>query len=107
MFSALEKLSEDQFRAPVASSFPSIRETVFHILGAEWIWLQRWKGISPRATVPDADVNSEIMSRLTPVKVPTVQELSTVAALRSFADTIERERQQFLATVTEDRLLAP
>ncbi len=107
MFSALEQLNGDQFTAPVASSFPSIRETVFHILGAEWIWLKRWQGISPRATAGDANVNSETMSRLTPVKVPAVQELWTVAALRSFADAIEGERQEFLATVTEDRLPAP
>ncbi len=107
MFSALENLNDQQFTAPTESSFPSIRETVFHILGAEWIWLQRWKGISPRATTPDVNVNSATMSQLTPVKVPTVQELSTVAALRSFADAIEGERQKFLATVTEERLQAP
>jgi uncharacterized damage-inducible protein DinB len=106
MFSALEKLSEAQFTAPIPSSFPSIWETVFHILGAEWLWLQRWKGISPRATAADVNVNSETLSHLTPVKMPTAQELLTVAALRSFADALERERQDFLATVTSDRLQA-
>lgn len=107
MFSALEKLSDVQFTASVQSSFPSIRETVFHILGAEWIWLQRWKGISPRASVPDPDASSATLSGLTPVRVPTVKELSTVAALRSFADSIERERQDFLKTLTDDTLPAP
>ena len=58
MFSALEKRDQAQFTATVASSFPSIRETVFHILGAEWIWLQRWKGLSPRATTSDANVTT-------------------------------------------------
>lgn len=107
MFRALEKLSDEQFTASTQSSFPSIRETVFHILGAEWIWLQRWKGISPRATVPNANVNAETMSQLTPVKVPSVKELSTLAALKSFAEAIERERQEFLASLTEERLQAP
>ena len=84
------------------SSFPSIRESVYHIVGAEWIWLKRWQGISPRASTPDANVNSETLSQLTPVKIPTVKELPTVAALRSFADAIEQERQKFLSTLTDD-----
>jgi uncharacterized damage-inducible protein DinB len=106
MFSALEKLSDTQFTAPVQSSFPSIRETVFHILGAEWLWLQRWKGFSPRAIISDVNVTPRTLSHLTPVNVANAEELITVTALRSFADAIERERQDFLATVTEDRLQA-
>ncbi len=107
MFSALEKLSQAQFTATVASSFPSIRETVFHILGAEWIWLQRWKGLSPRATTSDANVTTRTLSHLTPVNVAHAEELTTVAALRSFADALERERQEFLSTLTDDSLQAP
>jgi uncharacterized damage-inducible protein DinB len=107
MFSALEKLSDEQFTAAMQSSFPSIRESVYHIVGAEWIWLKRWQGISPRASTPDANVNSETLSQLTPVKIPTVKELPTVAALRSFADAIEQERQKFLSTLTDDSLQSP
>src|SRR5471030_2001751 len=80
LFSALEKLSDNQFSAPIQSSFPSIRETVFHILGAEWIWLQRWKGKSPRATVPNPDVSAATFSTLTPVRIANASQLSTLAA---------------------------
>jgi uncharacterized damage-inducible protein DinB len=107
MFSALEKLSDAQFTASVQSSFPSLRETVFHILGAEWIWLQRWKGMSPRAAVPGANVTPAVLSKLTPVSVSNAEELSTVAGLRSFAGAVDRERQEFLNTLTDDRLHAP
>jgi uncharacterized damage-inducible protein DinB len=107
MFSLLQKLSPEQFTASVPSSFPSIRETVFHILGAEWIWLQRWKGLSPRSTLSDANVTPRTLSHLTPVNIANAEELTTVPALRSFADGLERERQEFLGSLTDDRMLAP
>ncbi len=45
-FAAVEALSEEQRRAPIVSSFPSIAATLAHIVGAEWIWLRRWQGTS-------------------------------------------------------------
>src|SRR5262245_25568663 len=41
-------LSSEIFEQDLKSSHGSIRGTVTHIVSAEWIWLQRWKGISPR-----------------------------------------------------------
>src|SRR5271169_2645245 len=92
MFGALAKLSEQQFTEPVQSSFPSIRETVFHILFAEWLWLKRWQGTSPRSTLADPDASPATWSTLSPGGIPTVKELETLGALSSFADSIERER---------------
>lgn len=37
----LYKLSDDQLTAEIVSSFPSIRETVYHMWSAEYIWIQR------------------------------------------------------------------
>jgi uncharacterized damage-inducible protein DinB len=51
MFSVARGLSEEQFRARAASSFPSVAATLGHIVGAEWVWLRRWRGESP-TTVP-------------------------------------------------------
>jgi uncharacterized damage-inducible protein DinB len=31
----------------LGSSFPSVQATLTHVLGAEWIWLERWNGRSP------------------------------------------------------------
>jgi uncharacterized damage-inducible protein DinB len=104
MFAALGKLSEHQFAAPVQSSFPSIRETVFHILFAEWLWLKRWQGRSPRSTAANPDGSSATWSALSPGGVPTVNELSTLAGLTSFADSIEQERLQFLGGLNEGAL---
>jgi len=105
MFSVLEKLTEEQFTAAMQSSFPSIRESVFHIVAAEWIWLNRWKGNSPRATVADTRNASAMGSALSNGGV-AVDSLATLSGLQSFADSIEQERQEFLSTLNDDTLQA-
>lgn len=42
--SLLETLSEEQADAEIVSSFSSVRKTVYHLWGAEDIWLQRLEG---------------------------------------------------------------
>jgi uncharacterized damage-inducible protein DinB len=44
---ALERLTAEQSGKAIASSFPSLRETVAHIVQAEWFWLHRWLGENP------------------------------------------------------------
>jgi uncharacterized damage-inducible protein DinB len=46
---AAQKLTVEQFPKPMGSSFSSIRDTLAHIYGAEWIWLERFQGRSPSA----------------------------------------------------------
>ncbi len=108
LFSVLEKLSDPQLASEIQSSFPSIRETVFHILFAEWLWLKRWQGASPRAAGPDPNVTSATWKALLPGGgMPTPRELTTIAELKSFRDSIERERQEFLSRLTDASLHAP
>ena len=49
---AAEKLTKEQFTKPLGSSFSSVRDTLAHICGAEWIWFERFQGRSP-ASLPD------------------------------------------------------
>jgi uncharacterized damage-inducible protein DinB len=44
---AVEKLGAEQFLRPMDSSFSSLRDTLVHLMWAEWIWLERWEGRSP------------------------------------------------------------
>jgi len=44
---AVERLTAEQSGKTIASSFPSLRETVAHIVMAEWFWLHRWLGENP------------------------------------------------------------
>ena len=49
---AASKLPNEKFVQPMGSSFSSVRDTLAHICGAEWLWLERFQGRSP-AALPD------------------------------------------------------
>lgn len=44
---AIRSLTGAQYEQHIVSSYSSIRDTLAHMAGAEWIWLQRWKGTNP------------------------------------------------------------
>lgn len=52
---AVSKLTPEQFARDLQSSHRSVRDTLAHILAAEWIWLERWNGVSPNALLDPAD----------------------------------------------------
>jgi uncharacterized damage-inducible protein DinB len=84
-FEAVAELSAEQFTKELTSSFPSIRDTLAHILGAEWVWLKRWQGESPGKLLAGPDY-------------------PTVASLRERFAAIEAERRTFIASLPEERL---
>jgi uncharacterized damage-inducible protein DinB len=49
---AASKLTAEQFVQPLGSSFGSVRDTLAHIYGAEWMWLERFQSRSP-SSLPD------------------------------------------------------
>lgn len=82
MFGAAEALTQEQLETLAASSFPSIRATLAHIVGAEWIWLRRWLGDSPTA-------------------VPAWTDKPTLTELKAQLAAVEAERATFLARLTD------
>jgi uncharacterized damage-inducible protein DinB len=78
-------LAPDQFVKDLRNSFPSIRDTLVHILNAEWIWLRRWQGESPRGGMAPAD-------------------FPDVASVRNGFARVEAERRAFLAGVADGDL---
>lgn len=48
-------LSKEQFNKQMGSSFSSVRDTLSHIYGVEWLWLERFQGRSPSAIPDDAE----------------------------------------------------
>jgi uncharacterized damage-inducible protein DinB len=44
---AAATLSVAEFKRDVGGSHGGVRGTLAHILASEWIWLERWKGVSP------------------------------------------------------------
>ena len=57
-----------------------------HVLWAEWIWLERWRGASPKQVFAE-------------------DQWPDVDAIRSRWHELERDRQGFIGELTEDRLL--
>src|SRR5216684_3307335 len=60
---AASSLTAEQFVKPMGSSFGSVRDTLGHIFGAEWIWLERFQGRSP-ASLPDTTQFKDVASLL-------------------------------------------
>lgn len=61
MLDAVEVLAPEQFTRDLGSSFRSVRDTVAHIYGAEWIWYARWQGETP-AALPTPDTFPDVAS---------------------------------------------
>src|SRR5215468_5971442 len=82
---ACAALTSEQFLRPLGNSFPSVRDTLVHLLAVEWLWLERWRGRSPRVLL-------------------AAEEFPTVAAVRDRWAAVEQEMKQYLATLPEEAL---
>jgi len=87
MLAAAEGLAAEQLDAAAASSFPSVRATLAHIVAAEWIWVRRWLGESPASA-------------------PAWAGGATLAELRTHLAAVEAERAALLNRLTDADLVA-
>lgn len=85
---AASHLTPEELDRDLKSSFPSVRTTLVHLLGAEWVWLERWLGRSP-TTFPDAAF------------------LTDVASIRARWDALWADEEGFLATLGDADLVRP
>lgn len=85
---AVTPLSAEDLSRKLGGSFPSVRETLVHIMGAEWIWLTRWKDVSPPALLSAAD-------------------FPDLNSIKSRWPEIETEQMNFVAAVTDASLQQP
>lgn len=44
LLDAVEEVAPDRFHKDMGNSFPSIRDTLLHIVFSEWVWRLRWEG---------------------------------------------------------------
>ena len=87
LLGAAALLSPADLTRDLGTSHGSVRGTLVHILWAEWIWLQRWRGESPK-------------------RVFAQDEYPGVDAIESRWRDVERDQQDFIAALTDDRLNA-
>jgi uncharacterized damage-inducible protein DinB len=77
MFEAVNALTDEQFA--------TVRDTLAHIAGVEWIWFQRCNAVNPRTT-------------------PNWMENPTRDGLRTQLHKIERDWQEYVAALSDDDL---
>ncbi len=58
IFEVLARLSEEQYRRDLGSSYGGIRGTLTHLVGAEKMWLSRWPGAPDTSLLSISDVPS-------------------------------------------------
>jgi uncharacterized damage-inducible protein DinB len=81
-------LTEEQFLRPLGNSFSSIRDTFAHLIGAEWLWLECWRG----------HLSNPMLSG---------KEFPTLAAVSERWRVVESEMRQYLAGLSEETLARP
>ena len=80
ILASADQLSQEDLTRPVASSFGSVLDTLIHMHFAEWIWYQRWRGVSPTAG-------------------PDKTQLTSVAALREAWHPLEGQIRAFVESL--------
>jgi len=88
MFDAVATLTPEQWTKDLGSSLKSTRDTAVHIVSAQWIWLSRWKGESPKAMFAASD-------------------FPTPASIREKWEPLAKQLASFAAEQTEPSLAAP
>jgi len=81
-------LSPDDFKRDLGSSHGGVRGTVTHMMGAEWIWLERFKGVSPTRGMDES-------------------EFADIVALRDRWTLIEEHRADWFRSLREQDCAAP
>jgi uncharacterized damage-inducible protein DinB len=81
-------LSPEEYARPVGGSFGSVRGTLVHLYGADWVWLERLHGRSPGA-MPEGD-----------------EHLPLDDLARKWRG-VEAGQDVYIATLTQERLAEP
>ncbi|HZD49635.1 MAG TPA: DinB family protein [Silvibacterium sp.] len=94
---AASTLNAEQFTRDLGGSFCSVRDTLVHILAAEWIWLAVWHQPSPTP-----EFMAELRKRRETLFVPAA--FPDLVAVKSKWSEIEREQADFVGALTEAEL---
>ena len=85
---AAANLTPQQLVEPRGASFDSVRDTLVHTLGAQWLYLERWHGRSPKA-------------------MPEPAAFSDLASIRTRWAEVERDTASFVASLDDAKAAAP
>ena len=85
---SVAELDSSQFVQTVGGSFGSVHGTLVHLYGADWVWLERWQGRSPRA-------------------LPTGQDASTLDAIARMWREVQQKQMDFVEALAPERMARP
>ena len=88
MSDAVSKLSPELWTKDLGSSLKSARDTVVHLASAQWIWLSRWKGETPKGMWNAAD-------------------FPTPASIREKSEALAKDLAAFVVEQTEESVAKP
>ncbi|MGA3078604.1 MAG: DinB family protein [Bryobacteraceae bacterium] len=94
---AATALSAEQFTRDLGGAFCSVRDTLVHIIGGEWIWLAYWRA-SSRSSAFVTDLRTRRDAMFNPRAFPNV-----TAVQLKWAD-VEKEQVEFMNHVTSESL---
>lgn len=78
-------LPVDDYKRDLKSSHGGVRGTLVHTMSAEWVWLERWKGVSPTQMFDEG-------------------EFPDIVALRDRWAVIEEHRASWLASLKPEAM---
>jgi uncharacterized damage-inducible protein DinB len=82
---SVSPLTPEEYNRQVGGSFGSVQGTLAHLYGADWVWLERWHGRSPRA-------------------LPAAQQVPTLDVLREKWREVEDGHAEFVGAITPERM---
>jgi len=94
---AAAALNAEQFARDLGGSFRSVRDTLVHIFGGEWIWLHYWREASPSFAFL-AELRSRRDALFNSEAVPSF------AAVQTKWTEVEKEQLEFVNGVTDESL---
>jgi uncharacterized damage-inducible protein DinB len=81
-------LTQEDLERRLGGSFGSVHDTLKHLLGAEYVWLERFNGSSPRT-------------------IPWLDEMSNLEAIRLRWEEVERGMRACIRGLDTGRLATP
>jgi uncharacterized damage-inducible protein DinB len=94
---AASALSGGAFTRDLGGSFCSVRDTLVHIIGGEWIWLAYWS-TPPHSSAELTNLKTRRDALFNPPAFPDI------AAVRLKWSEIEKEQTDFVDQVTDELL---
>jgi uncharacterized damage-inducible protein DinB len=94
---AVSALTADQFTRDLSGGFRSVRNTLVHIIGGEWIWLAYWKE-PPHSSTLLADLRKRRDALFNPDAYP-----NQVAVQTKWTE-VEKDQAEFVNRVTDESL---